>query len=151
MKRITQWLGLGMVLLAIAGTVAMGLHFDGAKTASYTVQFDRGTQLPPGADGTIEAVAGRLAENETLEAVITGHSGTIGDPKANQELSRARAVEVRERILDAMRANGDDAADRIDVYGAGGSQPLVQEEDEADRAYQRRLARATVTVSVPLP
>ena len=151
MKRLSQWIGIAIVFAAIAATVALGQISAWGKASTHTIAFAQGTELANGMNARIQVIAARLADDESLEAVITGHTGTIGDPDANHALSVNRARMVQARIVEAMRAEGDDAIDRIRTFGAGGTQPLEQNDDEADRAYQRRLARATVEISVALP
>jgi outer membrane protein OmpA-like peptidoglycan-associated protein len=151
MPRITQWAGLAVFALTVASTLALAHVSAGDRVERWTIAFERGDRLAAGAGAQIETIAARLASDESLEAVIVGHTGTLGDAAANQRLSAERARLVRDRLLEVMRTQGDGAADRIQTFGAGGSVPLPRPEGVGDRAYQRQLARATVDVSVALP
>lgn len=65
---------------------------------------------------------------------IVGHSDNRGPEASNQSLSRARAQSVG----DALIARGIEAG-RIEVYGAGSSQPIADNTTRSGRALNRRI------------
>lgn len=74
---------------------------------------------------------------EFPESTITveGHTDSQGNEAMNQELSRRRAIAVREYILSNMPIS----ADRITAVGYGESRPVAPNDTEAGRAMNRRI------------
>ena len=138
----------GAALLALALIAGGGNAWlaDAERARTYTVDFQRGATPPDAAHGIAEATAAKLASNPDMAAVVVGHTGTLGDPEANRKLAQARAATIAEMIVDQGIATG-----RVETYAAGGAEPLARGEDESERAYQRRLARVEVRLTVPLP
>jgi OOP family OmpA-OmpF porin len=66
---------------------------------------------------------------------IGGHTDSQGSEKLNQRLSQARA----EAVLDALIARGV-ALDRLSARGYGEEQPVANNDSEAGRALNRRIA-----------
>jgi outer membrane protein OmpA-like peptidoglycan-associated protein len=137
--RKSQLLGVGILAVAIAATVAYSNFADANKPREIIVQFERGTQLETGAKESIMEAAGYMFANDDYGAKVIGHTGTVGSSDANVQLSQRRAEAVKKLLVDNKVA-----PDRIDTLGVGGGQPLAREEDESTRAYQSRLSRATV-------
>lgn len=131
----------GLALLVVAVAVAVGLDRLGRdhQPRAYTVDFDRGTQLSDAGERRVEQIVAAMARQPAYDAVVVGHTGTRGDPEANQQLGGERA----DRVAAALRDAGI-ASDRVDTHSAGGSEPLERREDEGDRGYQSRLSRAEV-------
>lgn len=67
--------------------------------------------------------------------VITGHSDNSGTSRQNLDLSKARAMAVR----DWMQQMGDIPDSCFVVQGAGDSQPIARNESEQGRAANRRV------------
>jgi OmpA-OmpF porin, OOP family len=66
---------------------------------------------------------------------IIGYTDNMGDPAANQKLSRERAEDVARRLV----ANGI-AAKRLSASGMGMAQPIADNRTEEGRALNRRVA-----------
>ncbi len=66
---------------------------------------------------------------------VEGHTDSQGNEAMNQELSRRRAIAVREYLLSNMAIS----ADRITAVGYGKSRPVAPNETEAGRARNRRI------------
>ena len=74
---------------------------------------------------------------EFPESAITveGHTDSQGNEAMNQELSRRRAIAVREYLLSNIAMS----ADRITAVGYGESRPVAPNNAEAGRALNRRI------------
>ena len=74
---------------------------------------------------------------EFPESAITveGHTDSQGNEAMNQELSRRRAIAVREYLLSNIAMS----ADRITAVGYGESRPVAPNDAEAGRARNRRI------------
>jgi len=66
---------------------------------------------------------------------VEGHTDSQGNEAMNQELSRRRAIAVREYLLQNMAIS----ADRITAVGYGESRPVAPNDTEAGRAKNRRI------------
>lgn len=134
--------GLGLLIVVSLLTMFLQGKGEAQRPNTYQLPFERGTELSASA----RPILGQAVEDALIRhgarVVVTGHTGTRGDVGANQTLAEQRAEEVVRRLVEA----GIDR-DRIDSVGIGGSQPLEQQPDESDRAYQRRLSRAHVTIT----
>lgn len=130
----------GLIFLLALGAVGGDIAVRSALfSTSYVIGFSRGINMSPLDEGNLEAVAREMQADPGLRAVITGHTGTLGDASANLALSRKRA----ESTVDALAALGV-ARDRIEMQGLGSSRPLDQGSDESDRSWQSRLARVEI-------
>ncbi|TBV06002.1 OmpA family protein [Phytopseudomonas dryadis] len=65
---------------------------------------------------------------------IVGHTDSTGSAELNQNLSNRRAQSVASYL-----SNNGVAASRISAYGAGPSQPIASNANEAGRAQNRRV------------
>jgi len=74
---------------------------------------------------------------EFPEAAVTveGHTDSQGNEAMNQELSRRRAIAIREYLLSNIAMS----ADRITAVGYGESRPVAPNETEGGRARNRRI------------
>lgn len=66
--------------------------------------------------------------------VIVGHTDSMGNPQANQQLSLARANAVRDYLANRGVNGGN-----ITTYGQGESQPVADNSTDAGRASNRRV------------
>lgn len=134
----------GLVLVLVAVLTALGLDAIGRdhQPRSYTLDFTGGTNLSGEAERTVERIAAAMQRQPAYSAVIVGHTGTRGDPGANQALGRDRAKAVARELAGA----GVDGA-RLEAFSAGADQPLERREDEGNRGYQSRLSRAEVRLN----
>ncbi len=133
----------GLGILAVVATLT--LVFDSLGTAqqpaTYRVAFERGVSLDTATEAALSAAIEDALVRDDARIVVAGHTGTRGDADANLALSRQRAEAIAQRLRDA----GIDP-DRIESLGLGGREPLTRTPDESDRAFQRRLSRAVITV-----
>lgn len=82
----------------------------------------------------IDQVANILLQNTGLTVSIVGHTDSRGASEYNQRLSETRANVV----ANYLRSRGV-AQNRIQVFGAGESQPVADNETDAGRAKNRRV------------
>jgi outer membrane protein OmpA-like peptidoglycan-associated protein len=141
-ERLKQYIG-AAILAVVVGVVAVQSVLEQTDSDQrWQVQFSRGAELAPDAAAAIEAAAAEAVERADAVVLITGHTGTRGDPEANAALSLERAEAVRAALVAARVP-----ADRIVTVAAGAEQPLTREAEETDRAYQLRLGRAEILVT----
>ena len=99
------------------------------------VVFDAGkASLQPSALTAIDRLAQLLGVYPERSVRIEGHTDSVGDAAANQELSERRAAAVR----DALLARGVDAA-RIEAVGYGATHPIANNRTEGGRQKNRRI------------
>ncbi len=83
---------------------------------------------------TIHKIAEILKENSTYAIEISGHTDNVGDPEYNLELSKQRALSVKDTLVD----QGVDAKKMI-ANGYGDQRPLVDNNSDEDRKKNRRV------------
>ena len=99
------------------------------------VLFDTGrATLKPGADRTIDRLAGALKDNPNTRVMIEGHTDSVGSDEYNMTLSDRRA----EAVADALRFRGV-PADRYEAKGLGKSFPVASNDTQAGRQQNRRV------------
>ena len=99
------------------------------------VVFDAGkASLQPSAMTAIDRLAQLLSVYPERSIRIEGHTDSVGDDAANQELSERRAAGVR----DALLARGVEAA-RIEAVGYGATHPVADNRTESGRQKNRRI------------
>ena len=76
-----------------------------------------------------------IREFPESDITVEGHTDSQGNEAMNQELSRRRAISVREYLLSNIAMS----ADRITAIGYGESRPVSPNDTEAGRARNRRI------------
>lgn len=137
-----RYFGLALVLVAVLAAVGFDRLGRDHQPRSYTVNFERGTQISAAGKRRVERIAAAMARQPDYSATVVGHTGTRGDPEANQRLGRDRARAVAQALESQGIAGG-----RIETFSAGGDEPLERGEAEGDRGYQARLSRASVRLN----
>ncbi|HET8707035.1 MAG TPA: OmpA family protein, partial [Pseudomonadales bacterium] len=105
-------------------TIRLNVQF---KTASADVEEK---YLPE-----IGKVADFMKKYPDYDAVIEGHTDSVGKDGFNQKLSERRAASVREVLIKRFGI----AANRISSVGYGKSVPIASNDTEAGRAQNRRV------------
>lgn len=101
----------------------------------YTILFARGqAALPLEAETVLAAVLAAMTTHPVGAVDILGHSDRVGSVEANTQLSKARAVAVREALI----ARGVRAA-LIRTDGHGEREPAVPTADGVDEPRNRRV------------
>ena len=99
------------------------------------VSFDfNSSSLKPQFMPALNQVAQTLASYQSTYVTVTGHTDSVGSAEANQRLSEQRA----QSVADYLKGNGVNPA-RIQVRGAGKTQPVASNDTEAGRAQNRRV------------
>jgi peptidoglycan-binding protein ArfA len=91
-------------------------------------------RLLPSSGPAIEQLTNELRRNPALQLEIAGHTDNIGDPALNQRLSEQRARRIRELLI----GRGIDST-RLTAVGYGGTRPVADNNDPAQRARNRRV------------
>lgn len=99
------------------------------------VLFDLGAaSLAPGAARNIGKIAAFMRNYPERSAVIEGHTDSLGGTDYNLELSRERALAVREALV-----NAGISASRLSTQGFGESLPVASNESAVGRQKNRRV------------
>ncbi|NND92084.1 MAG: OmpA family protein [Granulosicoccus sp.] len=91
-------------------------------------------RLAPGAARNIQKIASFMRNYPDKQAVIEGHTDSMGDDDYNMDLSRDRAFAVRHALI----AEGIPAS-RISTQGFGESLPVASNASAAGRQENRRV------------
>ena len=139
-QRISLLFGLLMISAALLGR-ANSLEAqtpdcdDGLVLTLGDVGFDAGkATLQSSAMTAIDRLVQLLNVYPERSVRIEGHTDSVGDAAANQELSERRAAAVR----DALLARGIDAA-RVEAVGFGATHPVADNRTESGRQKNRRI------------
>jgi len=111
-------------LLTEGKLVTYGIYFDVNKDVVKAESF-----------GTISEIAQTLKENPTVRIKIIGHTDSDGDDAKNLDLSRRRALSVKNTLVNQF---GIDAS-RIQTDGKGETEPLVPNTTSESKAKNRRV------------
>jgi outer membrane protein OmpA-like peptidoglycan-associated protein len=90
----------------------------------------------------LRALLDTVKTRKAVEIVITGHTDTMGTDDYNDQLSRERALAIKESLLPILKDYGV-AADSVIAVGRGKRELLVQTPDQTPEPRNRR---AEVTV-----
>ncbi len=107
-------------------------EFEGA-IEGITFDFGKATIRPTSKPDLDKAVA-VMTEYEDVRVKITGHTDNVGDPETNLQLSKDRALAVKQYLTDAGVAG-----DRIETEGKGDTSPRDTNDTEEGRAKNRRI------------
>lgn len=92
------------------------------------------SELTPQAKWNIDKLVTSFKQYGENNIEVTGHTDAVGSVAANNELSQRRAISVAHYLV----GGGVEKA-RIQVYGAGSSQPVAGNDSDAGRAQNRRV------------
>jgi len=110
-----------------------GPEEDGS-TAFKNVLFETGSAtLLPVSGQELDRLVDVLAQAKDLRVEIAGHTDNVGTETDNLRLSEARAVSVRQYLIDVGVT-----AERISTKGYGESRPVAANDTEEGRAKNRR-------------
>ncbi|MGF1625748.1 MAG: OmpA family protein [Alphaproteobacteria bacterium] len=101
----------------------------------YVLYFETGTAtLTADSAGQIDGLIAHARGRPVTSVRVVGHTDTVGYPAVNAALSLRRAEQVRDLLV-----AGGLAADAIDVFSLGESNPLVPTPDDTPEARNRRV------------
>jgi outer membrane protein OmpA-like peptidoglycan-associated protein len=103
----------------------------------WRINFQSGSAaFQPDAVGVLDELFAQTVVTRTI-VEITGHTDADGDAEANRELSRRRALAVRDYMM--SRSPTSFPASRFRVLGLGEDAPLVANDTAAHKATNRRV------------
>lgn len=106
------------------------------KLISYGINFDSGKDVvKPESYGAIKEIATVLKENPTVKVKIVGHTDSDGDDAANLDLSKRRAISVKNVLASQFQID----ASRLETDGKGETQPLENNGTVQGKARNRRV------------
>jgi outer membrane protein OmpA-like peptidoglycan-associated protein len=106
------------------------------KLITYGIYFDSGKDIvKPESYATLKEIASILQENPTLRIKIAGHTDSDGENAANLDLSKKRALSVKNSLVKDFVI---DAA-RIETDGKGETEPIASNSTAEGKAGNRRV------------
>lgn len=106
------------------------------KLVCYGIYFDVNKDIvKPESYGTLKDIATVLTENPTVKIKIIGHTDADGVDAANLDLSKRRAVSVKNELVKTFKID----ASRIDTDGKGETQPVAPNDNPSNKALNRRV------------
>jgi outer membrane protein OmpA-like peptidoglycan-associated protein len=126
---VPQSLSVGEQLAGGQALILPALHFAQSQA-----------DILPAAKISLDSLATALAQHPSLRLQVQGHTDNQGDSTLNRQLSQRRAEAVCRYLVEHGVA-----ADRLQATGYGGSHPIVDNQNPALRARNRRV------VLQPLP
>ncbi len=91
--------------------------------------------IKPESYGVIKEIALVLKENPSLKIKVIGHTSSDGDDKANMELSKKRAVAVKDLLVSEFAI---DSAN-IETDGKGETLPVADNSTKEGKEQNRRV------------
>jgi OmpA-OmpF porin, OOP family len=106
------------------------------KLISYGIYFDSGKAVvKPESYASIKEIANVLNENPDLRIEINGHTDSDGNEDSNLDLSKRRAISVKEYLVNQFKID----ASRIATDGKGESMPVDSNATPQGKAKNRRV------------
>ncbi len=106
------------------------------KLVTYGIYFDvNKAVVKPESYGTLKGIADVLNENPTIRVKIVGHTDSDGADAANLDLSKRRAISVKNELV----KNFVIEASRIESDGMGEKQPVSPNDTPVSKATNRRV------------
>jgi OOP family OmpA-OmpF porin len=106
------------------------------KLVTYGIYFDSGSdKIKPESAGTMKEIATVLKENPTVNIKIVGHTDSDGDDAKNLDLSKRRALSVK----NALSTEYGIEALRIETDGKGETVPIAPNSTGEGKAKNRRV------------
>ena len=106
------------------------------KLISYGIYFDVNKDVvKPESYPSIKEIASILKDNPTVKIKIVGHTDSDGDDNSNLDLSKRRAVSVK----NVLEKDFSIDAVRIETEGKGESEPVAPNDSGVNKALNRRV------------
>ncbi|RYF88682.1 MAG: OmpA family protein [Chitinophagaceae bacterium] len=127
---------LSNIRLAVGAPDTRNKLITEGKFVTHGILFDvNSDQIKPNSYGALKDIAQVLSENETVKVKIVGHTDADGDDASNLELSKQRAVAVKQLLISEFKID----ANRLQTDGKGETQPLQNNNSSAGKANNRRV------------
>lgn len=109
---------------------------SGVITIDMKVQFDLDkADIKPEFHDKLKKLADFMKANPDTRADIEGHTCTLGTPSYNMDLSRRRAVNVKNYLVQTLGI----AAHRLRTFGYGQTRPIADNNTQEGRIKNRRV------------
>lgn len=106
------------------------------KWSTSGILFDvNSDKIKPVSAGVLKEIAGVLNDNPTVRVKIIGHTDSDGDATKNLELSKRRALAVKNALASEYKID----ASRMDTDGMGASKPVADNKTAEGKAQNRRV------------
>lgn len=106
------------------------------KLISYGITFDvNSDKIKPESFATIKEIAQVLKDNPTVKIKVVGHTDSDGDDNSNLDLSKRRAVSVKNSLVKDFSIDET----RIATDGKGESDPVAKNDSVVNKAKNRRV------------
>jgi outer membrane protein OmpA-like peptidoglycan-associated protein len=106
------------------------------KIISYGILFDvNSDKLKPESYSTLKVISDILKEDPALKLQVVGHTDSDGDDASNLDLSKRRAVSVKNELVSKFGAD----ASRLETDGKGESEPIGDNNSSVNKAKNRRV------------
>jgi len=106
------------------------------KLVTYGIYFDSGSdKIKPESAGTLKMISDVLKENPTVGITIVGHTDSDGDDAKNLDLSKRRAVSVK----NVLSSEYGIEASRLQTDGKGETVPVAPNTSLEGKARNRRV------------
>ncbi|WP_258103746.1 OmpA family protein [Marinoscillum sp. MHG1-6] len=101
-----------------------------------SIEFDNGrSEMKEEMYADLNKVVNFLYDNPSFKLIISGHTDSYGTDEFNLQLSKDRAKNIRDYIVEFAGVE----AIRVEWEGYGNTRPIVEEHTEADMALNRRV------------
>lgn len=106
------------------------------RIVSYGIYFDvNSDKVKPESNGALNEISKVLKENPDVRISIVGHTDSDGADAANLDLSKRRAIAVKNEL---SKNFGIDAS-RMETDGKGETQPIAPNDTPSNKALNRRV------------
>ncbi len=107
-----------------------------SKIAFISLEFENGkSDILPAMHNDLAKVGNFLLDHPEEKLRIAGHTDSDGHEELNLKLSQARADAIRTYLIDQFKIDES----RITAIGYGSSKPIVQENSEESKKFNRRV------------
>ena len=114
---------------------AKALEAQPPRPNSYVLYFEAGGSiLTPESQAALVKIRQEIAERPASEVMVIGHTDRVGSVEANDRLSKKRAENLRDLLIESGVA-----AEKLEAVGRGERDPLVPTDDEVDEPKNRRV------------
>lgn len=127
---------LGNIRFAVGAPDTRSKLITEGKLITRGILFDTGSdKIKAESFGTLKDIAQVLTENPDVQVKIIGHTDSDGDEAKNLELSKKRAIAVKEALSKEFKID----ASRMETDGKGESEPSDKNDTPAGKANNRRV------------
>ena len=109
---------------------------DEGKFSTTGILFDvNSASIKPESYGVVKEIAGVLKENSSVKIKVSGHTSSEGDDNADLELSKKRAVAVKDLLVSEFAIDNAN----IETDGKGETEPAADNSTKEGKEQNRRV------------